>query len=331
MSEHSLENYDMYASTPFPKMVVIAFTYVCNALCPGCAYTNSSIRSDYKDTKHMPEGTFKKIADEVGKHGAWLRISGGGEPLIHPEALPLIEYAKQAGCQVGLITNGSLLTRQKAERLMRAGLDMLEFSVDAATAEDYEIVRKGLDFDKLVANVRAAREMRDAQGFKTRIIASAVNQKTIDIDAAERFWSPYVDLFQKRKFLTWGINSLANSADPVPYIKKEDRIPCPIIFDRLLIDSKGRAAFCIYDIAGVTDMGNVNEMSIHEIWTGAKFQDIRQAHLSGHGYDIDICSTCEDAQYRSWKHNYWKIVDVAAESRDAAVRSGVGGNPDKGE
>lgn len=331
MSEHGLENYDMYAATPFPKMVVIAFTYVCNALCPGCAYTNSSIRSDYKDTKHMPEATFKKIADEVGGRGAWLRISGGGEPLIHPNAIPLIEYAKAVGCQVGLITNGSLLTRQKAERLMRAGLDMLEFSVDAATGEEYEIVRKGLDFGTLVGNVLDAREIRDAQGFKTRIIASAVNQKSIDIDAVEGFWGPHVDLFQKRKFLTWGINSLADSADPVPYIRKEDRIPCPIIFDRLLIDSKGRAAFCIYDIAGVTDMGNVNELSIHQIWTSARFQEIRQAHLSGRGYDIDICSTCEDAQYRSWKHNYWKMVEVAAESRDAAVRSGGGGSAGTGE
>lgn len=316
---HVLESYEAFRETPFPKMVVIAITYVCNALCPGCPYTGSSIRASYKDTKHMREDTFKKIADEIGSYKAWLRISGGGEPLIHPEIFELLQYAKAAGCQVGMITNGSLVTEEKARRLLEIGVDMVEFSVDASTPEDYDVVRKGLSFEKLVSNVKRMFELRNAGAYKTKIIASAVNQKGIDIDQVERFWSPWVDLFQKRKFLTWGINDLSSSADPIPYMPKEERAPCPIIFDRLLIDSRGRAAFCIHDIVGKTDMGNVHEMSIHEIWTGDKFKKFREMHLSGRGYEIELCSNCEDGQYRSWKHNYWKIIRIASDGREKSV------------
>ncbi len=60
----------------------------------------------------MPEAIFKKIADESGPHGAYLRISGGGEPMLHPQATELLVYAKSKGCKIGLITNGSLFNER---------------------------------------------------------------------------------------------------------------------------------------------------------------------------------------------------------------------------
>src|SRR4030042_1647517 len=92
----------------FPLMVVLSVTYVCNSRCPGCPYTNSTIRETYKDASFMPADLFKKIADECGKYGAYLRLSGGGEPLLHPQMVDLIEYAKSKGAKIGLITNGSV-------------------------------------------------------------------------------------------------------------------------------------------------------------------------------------------------------------------------------
>lgn len=312
---HALEDYTTFKTPEFPKMVVLAINYVCNALCPGCAYTNSDIRDTYSDSKFMNEHTFKRIADEVGKEGAWLRISGGGEPLIQPNIVELIKYAKDQGCKVGLINNGSLLNEKIAHSLLEMDIDMIEFSVDAADKETYDIVRKGLSFDTLIKNVRRTFEIRNKMESKTKIIASAINQKGVDVDKVEEFWLPTVDVFQKRKFLTWGINTLDDSADTTPYLAPEDRIPCPIIFDRLLIDSRGRAMFCIYDIAGKTDMGNVNTTSIKEIWNSKEFEKIRNLHLAGRGHEIDICRTCEDWQYRSWNYNYFKITKDAEEKR----------------
>jgi len=313
--KHFLENYDDYKVLDFPKMVVLATTYVCNALCPGCAFTNSDIRESYDDTKFMQEDTFKKIADEVGKEKAWLRLSGGGEPLIHPKILDMVKYAKDKDCKVGLINNGSMMTEDIASILLDLEIDMIEFSVDAADAQTYDIVRKGLSFEKLLKNVKTTFDLRNKKKSKTKILASAVNQKGVDIDAVEEFWLPHVDLFQKRKFLTWGINDLEQSADTTPYLPVEDRIPCPIIFDRLLIDSRGRAMFCIHDIAGKTDMGNIHDQSIKSIWSSEDFNKIRQAHLNCKGDQIDICKNCEDWQFRSWNHNYFKMAKEAESNR----------------
>jgi len=299
----------------FPMMCVLSFVYVCNAKCPNCPYTNSTIRADYKDRPFMNENTFKIIADQCGKHGAWVRMSGGGEPMLHPKAVALMEYAKRAGAKVGLITNGSMFTEDNSKRLLQAQIDMIEFSVDAADASTYARVRKGLIWENLLKNVKRMVSLRNTLKSTTKIIASGVNQEGVDIDAVSQFWGPIVDNFQKRKYLTWGINDPSKSADPTPYLAPEQHIPCPFIFERLNIDSRGKVMVCGFDIAARTDMGNVHEKSIHDIWHGEGFQYYRTMHLEGRGTEIELCGNCPDWKYRSWQHNYWKIVRTAEESR----------------
>jgi radical SAM protein with 4Fe4S-binding SPASM domain len=309
---------DQYGLRPeaaeFPMMLVLSYVYPCNALCPHCPYTNSNIRKEYRDAPFMSEAIFKKIADESGPYGAYLRISGGGEPMLHPQATELMVYAKSKGCKIGLITNGSLFTDENARALLGAGVDMIEFSVDACDPETYAVVRKGLEWDVLVAGVKMMLRLRQELGSTSKIIASAVNQKGVDIDAVERFWLDIgVDTLIKRKFLTWGANTDLDdgrSADDAAYIDTE-QVPCPFIFERLNIDSRGNVMVCGYDISANTSMGNVTEQTLKEIWHGPGFQFYRDKHLAGRGKDIGLCSTCPDWKYRSWQHNYWKVVKQA--------------------
>lgn len=299
----------------FPMMCVLSFIYVCNAQCPNCPYTNSSIRSDYIDTPFMSENTFKIIADQCGEYGAWVRLSGGGEPMLHPKAVELMEYAKKVGAKVGLITNGSKFTEDSITRLLEAQIDMIEFSVDAADPETYVKVRKGLSWDVLLRNVKHTVELRNKQNSSTKIIASGVNQIGVDIDKVARFWEDIVDNFQKRKFLTWGINDSSKSADTMPYLPPEELIPCPFIFERLNIDSRGIVMVCGFDIAAKTNLGNIHEKSIKDIWHSKEFEFYRKKHLEGKGGQIELCRNCPDWKYRSWKHNYWKIERNAEKKR----------------
>jgi len=314
--EHIQDSYGIRPEAlEFPMMCVLSFVYVCNAKCPNCPYTNSAIRTDYQDRPLMNEDTFKIIADQCGEYGAWIRISGGGEPMLHPKAVKLMEYAKKAGAKVGLITNGSKFSEESSRRLLAAQIDMIEFSVDAADPQIYERVRRGLDWETLLKNVKRMVKLRNKFKSKTKIIASGVNQLDVDIEAVAKFWEPMVDNFQKRKYLTWGINDPSKSADPTPYLAPEERIPCPFIFERLNIDSRGKVMVCGFDIAARTDMGNIHEKSIKEIWHGEGFDYYRQRHLSRRGDEIELCRNCPDWQFRSWQHNYWKIVKNAEMKR----------------
>lgn len=291
----------------FPLMVVLSFVYMCNAECPNCPYNNSDIRSTYRDAMIMPGALFKRIADECGPHGCMLRISGGGEPMLHPQAVELIEYAKSKGARVGLITNGSRFDEGELERLIAARVEAIEFSVDAADADTYARVRPKLSWDTLNANVRQAVAIRDRLGAQTRIIVSAINQQGVDIDAVEAYWTPLVDKVQIRKYLTWGYNE-DHSADDSAYLPPEDRIPCPWLFERFNIDSRGFATICGEDIAFDEKFANVMDTSIKDIWLGPQFSKWRELHLNHQGHTVPICSTCPDWKYRSWQHNYWKLL-----------------------
>ena len=273
----------------------------------------------------MPSNIFKKIADEAGQYGAYLRISGGGEPMLHPEAVELLCYAKKVGCKIGLITNGSAFTENSSRKLLEAGVDMIEFSVDAKEEDTYKIVRKGLDWQKLLRNARRMIEIRNSTGSKSKIVASGVNQQGVEIDDVEKFWREEigVDNFIKRKFLTWGTNTTLNSdrsADPSPYLDTQD-VPCPFIFERLNIDSRGNVMVCGYDISANTSMGLVSEKSIKEIWHGEGFRFYREKHLANKGHEIGMCAGCPDWKYRSWTHNYWKVVKGASKQRLATLSS----------
>jgi radical SAM protein with 4Fe4S-binding SPASM domain len=315
-TEHTQDNYNVRPEAQeFPMMCVLSFTYVCNALCPNCPYTNSEIRGDYKDRPFMNEDTFKIIADQCGEYNSYIRISGGGEPMLHPKAVELIEYAKKMGAKVGLITNGSRFTEENIRRILEAGVDMIEFSVDAADPDTYSMVRRGLDWKFLLENVERMVKMRNKLCSPSRIIASGVNQKDVDINKVAEFWEPMVDNFQKRKYLTWGITDPSESADLTPYLPPVERIPCPFIFERLNIDSRGKVMVCGFDIAAVTDMGNVHEKTIKEIWHGKGFEYYRKMHLEKRGNEIELCKNCPDWKYRSWKHNYWKIEKNAEKKR----------------
>jgi len=294
----------------FPMMLVISFVYVCNAHCPNCPYNNSDIRSDYADALFMPENIFKKIADESGPYKAYLRLSGGGEPMLHPMAVELITYAKKRGAKIGLITNGSRFTKENLTALIGASIDVIEFSVDAGNEKTYKSVRPGLDWEKLNRNVNYAIDIREKAGAATRIIASVINQKGVDVKSAEKYWSRLVDKVQVRKYLTWGYNK-NESADNSPYLPVDQRVPCPWLFERLNIDSRGDVTLCGEDIAFENKFANVMEKPIKDIWLGPELSEFRKKHLEKRGDEIPICRGCPDWQYRSWKYNYWKVIEDA--------------------
>jgi radical SAM protein with 4Fe4S-binding SPASM domain len=301
----------------FPRMAVINTTFVCNAVCPHCPYTNSDIRSEKraKDYPFISKEVFKKIADQVGAQKRILRVSGAGEPLMHKRIVEYIEYAKSAGCQVGLITNGSLMTESAALRLLSCGIDMIEFSVDAADEETYQVVRKGLNFAKTLGNITRTVELRNEMKAPANIIASVVNQKVIaeKVPFIVAFWEKVVDSVQVRKYLTWDINDLSDSGDITPYLNPD--APCPFPFDRMLIDTNGDVRFCVYDIIGRTRWGNVMETPISEIWQNEHFAELRDIHQKKEFHRMALCHNCLDRQFRSWKYNYFHLKDKASQEK----------------
>lgn len=292
----------------------------------------------------MPPGLFRKIADECAPHKAFIRCTGGGEPTLHPEMIDLIEYAKKVGARIWLNTNGTLLgphhprTKKNLERLIEAGCDLIEFSVDAGDGETYRVVRpprsgSGTDqrWSRLTEAVRYGINYRNKLKSPTRIVCSIVMQEIMrdKIDGAVKFWLEEigVDEVLKRKFLTWDDNTHLDptrAADPLLYSTTREILPpCVWPFERMNVDTLGRVALCGQDISfrTATMFPNIKERTIKEVWQGEVFRRYREMHLKGEGDNIWPCHNCSawKAGIRDWNHGWLKVLKTAENHRQKVL------------
>jgi short-subunit dehydrogenase/MoaA/NifB/PqqE/SkfB family radical SAM enzyme len=98
-----------------------------------------------------------------------IEFTGGGEPLFQPQLTQWVAEAKKAGCETGILTNGLLLSKERAGKLIEAGLDWICVSLDGATAEVHEKIRQGSDFNRVCSNLGTIAEMRRGRIPKTII------------------------------------------------------------------------------------------------------------------------------------------------------------------
>jgi len=135
---------------------VLSFNMIdgCNQRCKFCDWVffpllevqNSLIDEDYY--------RFIKQAAELDVDE--VRICGGGEPLFNKHlTLNMISLIKKYGMKCHLITNGTLFTDNDIKKLIKLGIDFIEFSIhgpDAAT-HDYLVSLPGA-FDRAINNVK---------------------------------------------------------------------------------------------------------------------------------------------------------------------------------
>lgn len=144
---------------PF-KLVQIEPSLECNLECVMCPW--SKLRPD---SAQMSWETFTHIAKYLHLAES-VDFTGGGEPTTHPRLPDMVRLAKGAGCEVGFSTNATLLDPALSVALVTLAIDWISFSVDAATAETYQRIRQGAEFEAVLGNIAALRDIKISRGSK---------------------------------------------------------------------------------------------------------------------------------------------------------------------
>ncbi len=87
-------------------------------------------------SKPVPLAVMLHRIDRLAELGTSMITISGGEPLMHPELDEVVAYVRGKGMVVTLITNGYYLSRERIEKLNRAGLDFLQVSIDNVEPDD---------------------------------------------------------------------------------------------------------------------------------------------------------------------------------------------------
>lgn len=320
-----------------PALVLIDLSKKCNLWCDlHCGYPGQQERREdneaqgkynepvFIDVRHLKRA-YQEIASVWLPTKPGLQISADGEPLLHPGAIEAICYpAKELGLDVGLTTNGTLLTRSKAEIMCLSGVSLINISLDAASPETYGIVRPERQrrvnyFSVVVSNIEEAVKVRnrlaESQVIKTQfMITMIVRKETAHEEEA------FIELGKRLGVDKVSYRPLNTTAGLTPFtagnahgveldnqgvviqVDGITRHPCHFPFTRfsLTVAEEGlKFVYCphAWDRSDADIGVYPSDGSIKDLWKSARLEEIREAHLKNKFLPGSLCANCADWRF----------------------------------
>ncbi len=285
--------------TDFPTHLDVEPASACNLRCIMCPQSFP----DQKFSRGLIElDLYHKIIDEGSERGAFsLKLHWRGEPILHPNIVDMVSYAKDKGfIDVWITTNGLTLDEKMSNGLIDAGLDRMAFSIDGVTKETYEKIRKGSDFESVIKNTEKFIELRNKRGLKkpyidVRIVVMKENKHEVEV--FKKKWSKVAEFIAVKDYSNRG-----DSEDRGIYkYVKVGRVCCPEPFSRLVIGYDGTVMMCCADWTQKIPLGNVKDQSLYEIWHGETLRKIKELHRQRRLDEIVACKDCYFSGSYEWK------------------------------
>jgi Fe-coproporphyrin III synthase len=156
-----------YRELPVDMQVNVAAP--CNLHCRMCPYLD--VHSDRTHTRYMSRATFEHILPVVPLLEQ-LGFCGAGEPTLNKELPTFIRMVRERHprLRINLTTNGTRLTDPLITELIDLRLDTIHVSIDGANPETVEAIRRGVDFSKVVDNLRRLQELKKERGSTRPVV-----------------------------------------------------------------------------------------------------------------------------------------------------------------
>ena len=123
---HNAHRMKSGAAEGMGPVVVWNSTRTCNLRCRHCYM--SSDGQKYEGELTTEEA--KRFIDDLAEFRVPVLLFSGGEPLIRADFFELAEYARDKGVRPTLSTNGTLITREVAQRIKDLGVGYVGISLD---------------------------------------------------------------------------------------------------------------------------------------------------------------------------------------------------------
>lgn len=137
-----------------PLEVHLQLTSGCNLDCYMChEHLRPEVARRGRGMRFLDAGILERIEREVMPYSSRLHLGVGGEPMLAPQFLEVVERAHARNQRIHLTTNGTRIATERVAEVLARCVATIEVSVDGATPETYERVRAGASFARLVQNL----------------------------------------------------------------------------------------------------------------------------------------------------------------------------------
>jgi hypothetical protein len=144
----------------------------CDVRCPTCPYRMTDARdiadADDENLHLMPLPLFRELIASMKRAGVKsVFLTGGGEPLLHPDLTTMAADMHALGLAWGIFTNGITLNDEIAEKLFRAKPGFFRVSLDAGNRALYKKIyaTSPETFDLVKSNVISAGKVARRLGY----------------------------------------------------------------------------------------------------------------------------------------------------------------------
>jgi radical SAM protein with 4Fe4S-binding SPASM domain len=224
-----------------------------------------------------------------------------GEPLLNKRLEDYVRHLTELGIYVTVSSNCSLLSEERAAKLIDAGLRMVgtDFCADPTL---YERLRARGVWKETLAGIEMLLNAAEKARADFRVVIK---------DMATHGRSPAeakAAMEQTRAFFTqWDGRvtvmpvyfhnalgeSLVNLSGPAAEVVKVQYTLCHQPWVNFTVDFAGRVVGCCRDLRSEYKAGNLLEQSATEIWNGEQMRGLRRALAQTRPEDISICKACD--------------------------------------
>lgn len=286
-----------------PLVLMVDPTNACNLKCNFCYMSDPNIKK-IKKFNVLKISEFEKIiedCEEFDEKVKVLRLYKNGDPLLNKNLHYFIKIAKKSKKieKIDMTTNGILFNKNNIEKIIDAGIDKINISINGLSNSDYlKNTSTSINYKNLLENIRYLYKIKKNTlvNIKTMniILLSDDNKKKFFNDFNEICDEIFIENFQDN----WpGFKQDEHDVSKIKKTHHDDIIDyektvCPFPFYMMVVNSDMTVSLCNQDWKNESIMGSLKKESLKQIWLGENLNQIRYAHLKNGYKCIDICGKC---------------------------------------
>jgi MoaA/NifB/PqqE/SkfB family radical SAM enzyme len=284
----------LFSDAIAPPALSVELTNYCNLACTYCS----------SPLKLRPQGmmepiTFSNLVRQVKECGiSWVDLCGNGEPTLHPNFAQYVRQLASATKFVSLTTNWHRIDEEIAYSVLQAPVNLIHISVDGGNKEDYESMRIGGNFERLLQNLTLLNQLKKKTDSSTMIDIRLMLRPSQfkDEQRLQNFWRPYGDVVSNQYVLN--VDKGRSGSYGMDTVLYKPGARCTLPFKILDVNWSGNVPLCTYSRrqTGNPDglaIGNINHTSLSEIWNGQIIKQYREGHRHRKEELLPICQGCK--------------------------------------
>ncbi|MDP3710354.1 MAG: radical SAM/SPASM domain-containing protein [bacterium] len=192
-----------------PVYIEMSPAGACNHRCTFCAPEMLGYKTNYLKDSILAErfAEIKELRekDPDGLGIKSIQFAGEGEPMLHPKLGKIFGYARSAGIDVAMLSNGVALTEKRIHEILPFTNVYIQISINAGTAESYALIHKTgtHDWERLWKNLANLVRIKRESGSTCQIGANmTILVKEAVLEDGKRIppnWPNVEDLAQKAR------------------------------------------------------------------------------------------------------------------------------------